>query len=68
MCVPGQMDHLPLRLLKKGALGKDDAYIPGGWYWSGGPQHEFSLSKRRVWVDSLLSGNTPLPIKNIFIF
>ena len=32
---PGEKDPHPIRLPKRGELGKDDCYVPAGWFWSG---------------------------------
>ena len=52
---PGSSEPHPIRLPMRDELGKDDIYVPAGWFWSGGdPDAIEALPRRRVWIDGFV--------------
>ena len=59
----------PVHLPKLGVLGENDCYVPGGWFWAGGDkQAARSLSRRRVWVDSVVMKKFPVTNREYLVF
>jgi eukaryotic-like serine/threonine-protein kinase len=57
---PGFSHPLPIKMIKKGQVGQEDAYIPASWFWSGGPELEFALPWKRIWVDGFVIRRHPV--------
>ena len=58
---PGASAPLPIALPPLGALGPDDAYLPAGWFASGGDANAFNgAPARRVWVDAWVIRRFPV--------
>ena len=59
----------PIHLPKLGVLGENDCYVPGGWFWAGGDKQVLrSLSRRRVWVDSVVMKKFPVTNREYLVF
>lgn len=51
----GETEPLPIQLYTNGSFAKNECYVPGGWYWSGGDAEAHnSLPRRKLWVDSFV--------------
>ena len=46
---PGSSEPFPIRMMRKGQLGADEIYVPGGWFLNGGdPDAPTAPAQRRV--------------------
>jgi formylglycine-generating enzyme required for sulfatase activity len=51
----------PVRLPTADALGPDEAYLPAGWFWTGGdPDAMNGLPRRRLWCDGWVVRRYPV--------
>ncbi|MCB9792079.1 MAG: SUMF1/EgtB/PvdO family nonheme iron enzyme [Alphaproteobacteria bacterium] len=58
---PPKGEPQPIPLLREGALGPDDVYVPGGWFQAGGdPKATNSLPRRDLWVDGFILQRFPV--------
>lgn len=54
-CPPGEQESAPIVLQSNGSMGRNECYIPGGWFWAGGDKEAINaLARQRLWVDSFI--------------
>ena len=59
----------PVHMPKLGAIGEDECFVPGGWFWCGGdPNALRSYSRRRVWVDDCVMSRFPVTNREYLVF
>ena len=44
----------------RAALGKEDRYVPAGWFWSGSGSAGAQSPRRRLWADGLVVRRFPV--------
>jgi eukaryotic-like serine/threonine-protein kinase len=60
---PGDLDLLPLPLLREDEIEPDQVYVPAGWFAAGGdPTAGEALPAQRVWVDGFLLDRHPVTV------
>lgn len=64
-----QAGGAPLFLPPAGVIGADDAYVPAGWFWSGGdPGAGDALPSQRIWVDGFVMKTHPVTTADYLAF
>ena len=66
---PGEDEDLPVRARSAVREPGDGAYVPGGWFLSGGDQRTpSSLPARRIWVDDFVISRDPVTHREYLAF
>ncbi|MCA9537448.1 MAG: SUMF1/EgtB/PvdO family nonheme iron enzyme [Myxococcales bacterium] len=65
---PGEHAPTPIILPQRGALEPDEAYIPAGWFLSGGPDAADGLPLRRIWTPPFITGVHPITVAEFIEF
>ncbi len=66
---PGADSPRPILLPRRGSLGRDDVYVPSGWFRTGMPERARSaLAPAWVWVDSFVVRRFPVTNQDYIAF
>jgi serine/threonine-protein kinase len=67
-CPPGSGEPYPIPLVRADELGADELYVPAGWGWTGDPEAQEGLPRRRVWIDGFVVGRFPVTNEEYLAF